>query len=376
MSFTSRSGAKRIALVIGTLGPGGAERALCNMANYWSRRGRDVTVVALSDRSQAPFYELDLGVRYVPLGVIRRSPTPVHAVWNNMRRILRLRRALKSLAPDVVISFIDRTNVITLLAARGLRVPVVVDEQSDPLLHQIEPTWERLRRWTYRSASAIVVVSERASRYFASRVGGRVLVIPNPIQVPLDGVARSGEESQRQIVAMGRLGREKGFDLLLSAFARANASHPDWRLIILGEGPLRRDLEALRDRLGLGERVEMPGTVAQPHRVLRECDLFVLSSRFEGFPLALCEAMACGLPVIATEYHEGVREIVQDGVNGVLVPSENPDALASAMERLISDENERRRLGLEAMRILERFGTETVMEMWETVLGSAGPANR
>lgn len=361
---------RRVALVIGSLGPGGAERVLCTLANYWAERGAEVRVLTLDEGSTAPFYRLDGRVCLLVLGIAGHSPTPFHAVWNNLKRIRRLRRVLREIAPNLVISFIDRTNVLTLLAARGLGFPVVVAEHSDPILNRIGLVWGGLRRWTYRFATRVVVLNERARRFFDSRVGRRAVVIPNPVEVtPSSKLPAS--LPVRRAAAMGRLGEEKRFDILLEAFARVSPAHPDWRLIILGEGPLRSELEDLRDRLGLGDRVEIPGVMENPHAVLRGCDLFVLSSQMEGFPLALCEAMACGLPVIATEYHEGVRDIIRDGEDGVLIPPGDPGALAAAMDRLMSNESERRRLGARATEIRDRFSTEKVMRMWDSLVAAA-----
>ena len=144
----------------------------------------------------------------------------------------------------------------------------------------------------------------------------------------------------------------------------------------LGDGPLRNQLEYTRDRLGLNHRVEFLGVIKDPHVVLRKADLFVLPSRFEGFPLALGEAMACGLPVISTEYHGGVRDLIDDGVNGILVSVEDISALASAMKKLMGDERERKRLGNNAEKIVHQYGLEKIMGMWEALFQQTAAEKR
>jgi glycosyltransferase involved in cell wall biosynthesis len=343
------------------------------MANHWGAAGREVTVVTLG--AGEPFYRLDARVKRVDLALAGESPTPVHAVWRNLGRIRRLRETLAGLKASVVISLIDRTNVLTLLAARPLGVPVIVAEHSDPLLARIGPVWQGLRRWTYPRACRVVVLNERARRVFAAWLGDRVVVIPNAVEVPAGGgPAGDPAAAVRTVVSMGRLDADKRFDLLLRAFARVSPTRPDWRLLILGDGPRRTELEALRDALGLRDRVELRGVVREPLEVLRRGDLFVIASRTEAFPMALVEAMACGLAVIATEYHEGVREIVRDGVDGLLVAPGDPAALAAAMDRLMADPAERRRLATRALEVRERFGASKVMAMWEHLLDAVAAA--
>jgi len=167
---------------------------------------------------------------------------------------------------------------------------------------------------------------------------------------------------------MGRFYHQKGFDLLLRAFARLKDRYAQWTLTILGDGPLRDELQRLCEKLGVSERVFLPGRVKNPEHFLKQAELFVLPSRFEGFPNALCEAMACGLPVIASDCPSGPREIIRDGKDGVLVPNQDIRALTGAMGWLMSNEAERNRLAAAAVEVIERFGMEKIIKRWESVL--------
>jgi glycosyltransferase involved in cell wall biosynthesis len=201
---------------------------------------------------------------------------------------------------------------------------------------------------------------------FQQRVKVNGYVIPNPVAAaPVRAAtSASAKERERTVIAMGRLSREKGFDLLLEAFSRIAGRHPGWQLKILGEGPLRTDLEAQAAGLNLGDRVQFTGAVSEPYSILSCAGLFVFSSRFEGFGNALCEAMACGLPVVSFDCPSGPREIVRDGVDGVLVPAENIGELAAAMDRLMSDPQERMHLASKAPEVIERFGLKRVLHLW------------
>jgi glycosyltransferase involved in cell wall biosynthesis len=261
------------------------------------------------------------------------------------------------------------TNVTTMMASAGLGVSVIVAEHSNPRVNPANRTWRLLRRLTYRFAEKVVVLNEDAADYFRQTKNTSVRVIPNPVVSPaLNQTRADSQVGSRMLVAMGRLVYVKGFDLLLRAFAKLKDKRADWELTILGEGPLRAELESLRDELGLANTVTFPGTVTNPDHFLSQADLFVMSSRVEGFPMALCEAMASGLPVICTEYSSGPREIITDEFDGLLVPSEDVTALANAMDRLMGDALTRKRFGLNAVAVAERFSIRRVMGLWEEIL--------
>ena len=362
----------RITLIISTLGAGGAERTMSLMANYWVQHGRNVTLVTLAS-TEADFYALDSRVQRVGLGLMGNSLNFIVAVWNNVLRVWRLRQKIKDSQPDVIISFVDKTNVLALASSLGLRRPVITSEQIDPRQYEIGFIWERMRRLMYPKAAAVVMQTHDV-RPWAERMveRERVYVIPSPVHVPTKDIESSDPHgprgSERLVAAMGRLKRQKGFDLLLQAFAQCSSKHANWSLLILGEGEERACLEALVRELGIKDRVAMPGCVQDPSRILRRADLFVLSSRYEGFPNALLEAMACNLPVISTDCPSGPRDIVRNGVNAVLIPANDVNALARSMDCLMGDETERQRLGANAGEVTERFSLEKIMNMWDKVL--------
>lgn len=359
----------RLTLVIPTLGCGGAERVLTTMANHWAGAGRSVTLLTLEGEERRPFYPLDERVKLRPLGLVGAAAGSLDALRANARRVARLRHALGVSRPGAVVSFMETTNVLTLLATRGLGVPVVVSERIDPSRHKVGRAWSLLRRLTYPLGGAIVVAqSSAALDYFPSRVRACGRVIPNPVVAPC---AAQTAERRNVVVSVGRLEPQKNFALLLRAFARVTARHPEWELHIFGDGPLRAELEALRSQLGLAGCVRLPGRTTDVAGELARAGLFALPSRYEGFPNALCEAMAAGLAAVATDCPSGPRDIVRDGVDGLLVPNEDEAALAAALCRLMCDGSERARLGARAREVVERFSLGCVMEMWDEALAAA-----
>lgn len=363
----------RVTFVIAALSAGGAERVISLMANFWARRGWCITILTFDDGTIPPFFEIDQSVCHVPLSISGDSAGLVSGIGNNIRRVSVLRRAITLSRPEAVISFGEKTNVTTLCAARGAKAKTIVSERTDPHMHSIGALWSGLRWFSYAGADRIVVQSPGAQTYFLPRFRHKVAIIPNPVAPPSAKESSPIDRSaQRTILAVGRLSPEKGFDNLLRAFGKVRPQFPDWTLTIIGEGPQRPVLEGLRKKLGLSECVSFPGLVQAPWKDSGSVAIFILSSRFEGFPNALCEAMAHGLPVIATDCPSGPREIIRQGENGVLIPPDDPQALADAMVSLMSDATRRARLGDNARKITERFGIERVMRMWEDVLEPGG----
>jgi glycosyltransferase involved in cell wall biosynthesis len=379
----------RITLVISSLTGGGAERVATNMANYWAAKGWAITILTDSQGSRPRAYNLlpqvvhrDLGPfpdasRRIPdsetvialrqlMNIASRSERVV--VLSELDLVARLRHAIKDTHPQAVISFIDLTNVRVLLATAGLDVPVIVSEHCDPNCNNIGQGMELLRRRLYPGARCLVALTDEAMSFFSGVNGIRGRIIPNPVLPADDREEPEIHKKNMVLMGMGRLSHEKGFDLLLRAFAAASNEHPGWSLEIWGQGPLQRSLEEFAARLGLSERVRFPGFTTTPYRAMSRADLFSLSSLCEGFPNVLCEAMASGLPVVSFDCPSGPRHIIRDGVDGVLVPPRDTSALAKALDRLMGDEHERKRLAARAPEVVERFAINKIMDMWEQIL--------
>lgn len=365
----------RLTLVVPSISCGGAERTAVLLAEGFLKKGHQVSVVTLSGEER-DFYKLQDKVERLTLNIANNSPTLIHAIWNNFYRLCVLRQAIQSLKPEIVISFLHETNVLTLLALTMTGKSVLVSEQNNPAMYYVycNNFWDKLRRLTYPKAAKVVSSSKGVDEYFDWLPTTKRAVIYNPLTPFREdnstiNLPKNADPEKKWILAMGRLTYQKGFDILLSAFQKNVHQHPDWQLVILGEGELRSELEKLRDDLGLTHQVFFPGVFSNPFPVLKHSKLFVLSSRFEGFGNVLIEAMSCGLPVISTDCPSGPREIIRDGVDGILVPSEDISGLAAAMERLMSDEEERQRLAASGPEAVKRFSLEKTVEMWEVLIG-------
>ena len=351
-----------VVLVTSSLGGGGAERVLATMANHWAGLGWQVTVLTLRADEATTAYPLHERVRVGRLNLIRERNPVLDA--GHLGRLLALRRALRAAAPDLVISFLDKLNVAVLLAVVGTGIRVIATEHLVPWRQPMGAVWETLRRLVYRRAARIVSPTAGIRDYLVRSVPGRHTILGYPAQL-LPGAPFPVTDRAPLIFAAGRLAPEKGFDVLIAAFARVHAQHPAWRLEIAGEGPLRSALAAQISASGLGGSVELRGHLPTVRERMRDAAIFVLSSRNEAYPMVVCEAMAAGAAVVATDCPTGPREMIRAGVDGLLVPPDDAPALAEALLGLIANTALREKLAAAAHVGARRFGSETVMPQWD-----------
>ena len=328
---------RHIAIVLPTLEAGGAERVHVDLASGFLARGHRVSMVLR--RARGPLLDaLDPAVEVHDLDVARVRGLPVP-----------LARKLRGLAPDAVLAAMWPLTGITALASRVARVParIVLGEHTDfRRARYISGSERRLLalagRRVYGLADGVAAVSEGVADGLAAvaRVPReRIAVVPNPIRPPgtADPDAADAEllawwhGGEHALVAVGSLKPAKAYRDLLEAMARLR-ERVDARLLVIGEGPLRGELEAARGALGLDEAVRFAGFRADPAPLVRRADLFVLSSRWEGFGNVIVEALGCGVPVVATDCESGPREILDGGRHGTLAPVADPAGLAAAIE--------------------------------------------
>ena len=353
-----------ILLVTGSLEGGGAERVLSDMANYWIARGWNVTLATWQGPESVDFYELASGVRRVWLDVRSQNNSLLDKVFANVKRVLKLRRLIGAAKPDAVLSFIDVSNVLTILAGLGLGVRVAVSERINPRLHNVRPIWAIFRRVSYKWATTVVAQTGETAHWIEDKCRTSVTVIPNSIRtLPIVACER-----ESLIVSVGRLSRQKGFDLLLRAFAQINAEFTNWRLVIIGKGQERSALIELREQLALTDRVEFLGEVHNVETWMARAGLVVQPSRYEGFPNVVLESMGMGATVICADCPSGPSDLIEDGVNGRLVPVEDVAALAQVMGELMGQPQIRECLGREARKVRQRFRQDLIMAQWEACL--------
>jgi GalNAc-alpha-(1->4)-GalNAc-alpha-(1->3)-diNAcBac-PP-undecaprenol alpha-1,4-N-acetyl-D-galactosaminyltransferase len=361
----------RLTLVISSLAAGGAERVISELANYWVANNWTVTLLVFTDDKAEVFYSLNPKVKLVFLDISWVSKNFKNGMLNNCKRIIKLRRAIKNSNPKVILSFMDTTNVLVLISCLGLAIPVVVAERSNPKKKKIGMMWNFLRTFFYSYASRIVVLTPRVKNFFPKKLQEKVVSISNWVSLS----RLNGNEDGNQlllpkpfVVAMGRFTREKGMDLLIQAFQLLHSEYPEWRLVIIGDGEMRLELQDFCNQVGLQDKVIFLGLLTNPFPILKQAELFVLPSRHEGFPNALCEAIACGLPVVSFDCEEGPAYIVRHNIDGLLVPPEDVNELALAMSGLMSDKARRMAMASHVDEFLDRFESSKIIGKWDVLL--------
>jgi glycosyltransferase involved in cell wall biosynthesis len=353
---------RHIAITIDSLKAGGAERVASVMANYWAKNGYRVTVITF--KREPSFYHLDDKIGFIQLGIAEKSGNLVSGIFNTRRRVKILTDTLKEAGPDVIISFFDDINVLSINAGRINGIPVIITERSNPFKKSVSFRWRVAARLFYKYAVRLVVQTESAQRYYRN-YGVVTAVIPNPV----GGKAISDHLTRKKIVlGVGRLTAQKGFDRLIRAFAKSGLDK-EWQLVILGEGELREALESLVSELGLSDRVFLPGLVKEVEDYYHRASIFVLSSHFEGFPNALAEAMSAGIACISFECPFGPKEIIRHQNNGLLVSNGDVAELGMTIQILAEDPEKRKRLGEQANEDIQaRFMVKNVMEKWNVLI--------
>ncbi len=343
---------------------------MLSLCQRWAEQGRRVTLITLSN-ADSDFHFPDGRVDRVSLGLAGDSTSLGAALLGNLRRVAALRRKIAASRPDVVLSFLDSTNVLTLLATRFLGLPVVVAERTYPGAHTIGRFRSAVRRVTYRWASAVVAQTKDGAEWIQNHTGARrIVVIPNFLSPEfLREVVPLGR--QPRVLAVGRLGREKGFDLLLRAWAQIGGARHGWRLRIVGQGPEQESLRALARELGIEAELELPGHVADVQAEYLAASVFVLPSRYEGFPNALIEALASGCRCVAFDCMTGPREIFGRVASGSLVIPEDVPGLARAIEASMKTGENGMPRGQLAARTQGEFSFEAGLRQWEAVLSAA-----
>lgn len=348
---------------------GGVERMAILLMNAMVDRGHDVSLFTWDHASARAHYPMRDAIVWTRLDM--GDPSRTASATQRFLRVRKFRAFASAARPDVVVAF---QHGAFLFAAVGLLrsgIPVVLAERNAPdrLDHTSEGRNRRVMFESMRLAAAVTVQFDTYVERYPRYLRERIVVINNPV-FRTDAFATPGaDRSPRTLLSIGRLSYQKNFSALVRAFASLAGQFPDWQLRIVGEGEERAALQQLSQSLGIETRVSLPGATRDVSAEYRAADLFCLPSRFEGFPNALAEAMAHGLPVVGFRGCAGMSELVTPGRDGALADGNGEaDALMAALAPLMRDASLRGRMGLEARRIVDAYPPEKSFDGWERLL--------
>lgn len=343
----------KICFICPSLHQGGLENAVTVIANEIAQRGYEVSIVCIYNNSI--FYKLHKTVKIVLPSYKRGGHSTLSYYW---RSILYIRKQVKYLKPDVIISYGDYINPLTILATRGLKIPLYISDRSSPS-KSFPFIVKKMRKYSYPLANGIIAQTERAKEQKKEMLGRHytnIKVIPNPIR-PIIEYTKIKQENV--ILGVGRHYKVKGLDRLIKAYSKLSAS--GWKLVIAGNfGPHTPELKQLVKQHNLEDKVEFLGPIKDIDKLYCRAKIFVLSSRSEGFPNALIEAMASGLACISYDIVAGPSEVIRNNKNGLLLEEQNTESLTCAIEKLISNDELRKSLGKEAEKLRKDLSVESI----------------
>lgn len=376
-----------VILLFSAWGMGGTIRTTLNLAAYLAEQDYDVEIISVMRTRPAPFFgEFPPGVKVTALddkrpdaprpgltGPTRRllracpsvlvHPSERWADWFNLWTDVRLVRKLRRRTGTLIATRPGLNLIAAELSPPGM---VTIGEEHMHLRHHDRPLRKSMRR-LYPRLDAFAVLTEGTRRQYEDVLDGHVhlAMIPNSVR---DLGGRTADLEAKTVLAAGRLVAQKGFDYLIPAFAQVAAAHPDWRLRICGRGKLRERLEAMVEDHGLADVVTLAPPAEDMAAELESASIFALSSRFEGFPLMLLEAMSKGMAVVSFDCPTGPADIIDDHRNGVLAAPRDVDSLARGLLEMIEDEELRRRCGAAAVETARDYRMDAIGPLWDDFL--------
>jgi glycosyltransferase involved in cell wall biosynthesis len=351
------------------LGVGGAERVFCSICSSLVERGHTVYVLTFDEPGSKSFYGLDS--RIIKISIDLGDSRSKSGFIVTLLRMMNLRKILLQIRPDFTIGFMHSMYIPIGLALIGTKMPVIGSEHIVIEHYKTRPIQYMLLILASPFIRKITVLSKKIRKGYPSCVQRKMMVVPNPVMTADSRVNLNSTKITHVLLTVGRLCEQKDQKTLILAFHIINRKYPGWVLRIVGDGPLRFELEQLVSSLGMQKRVCFVGITSNIQLEYEQADVFVIPSKYEAFGLVTAEAMSYGLPVIGFKDCPGTNELISSEINGILVSSQSNrvNALALALERVLSDQQLRIRLGGEAAKeINNKFSLGFVSDRWEFLL--------
>lgn len=359
----------KIGFLINDLDAGGAERATVSLANHFANYGADTKIITFRDCES--FYPLDEKVEHCKIRFDEIEHTlSLKRLIGAVKRMFTIRSYIRSLELDVLIGMSFSMTWYAVFATIFTATKSVGTERNNPYKYKATKVNTILRKVFYRLCNGYIFQTKKSAEFFTDTLRNTDIIIPNAIFNETVYELSPPQKREKIICAVGRLTEQKRFDLMIDAFAKITEQIPEYKLIIFGEGELRASLENQIQKLGLQNKVYLPGKNSDAVKVVNRSSLFVLSSDLEGMPNVLIEAMAMGVPCVSTRCDMGPEELIDNNINGILVSVGNSDEIADAILRIIKNPDLAKKLSLNARHLLNTHSIEHISDKWLTFLKS------
>lgn len=345
----------KIDFIVDSLVPGGAERVLVLLANYFERQGHDVSIITFNDKEV-----------WEPSKTIKRIKLHHGKIKNQMIRCVKVLGQYyynKKNRPDVIISFMTRTNLNAIIIAKLYNIKIIASEHNNHL-KKIDRIGHYTRKYVYKYSNALTVLTNFDKQYYIKRKVN-AYVMPNPCTFDL--YQEPTRNRNKTILAVGALNRyhHKGFDNLIPIVAPVLKRNPDWNLKLVGGG--KKGMQLLKDlteKHDIKDQVIFEGFSKEVSRIMRESEIYIMTSRFEGLPMVLIEAMSQGLACISYNCTTGPSDIINHNENGILVEDQNHQAMGEELEKLMNNPQRREQLSNNAINSLDRFKIDNIYKRY------------
>ena len=356
---------KKIAFLIPSLSPGGAERVVVSLANKFSNKF-EVFLIVLNKTETV--YNVDKEVNLIYLQE-KYSPSSslIEAIKSNVIYVKKIVKIAKNNKIDTLIGFTTSVNILTVISSTLLKKPNLISERNNPEVYVPNAFWRILRNFWYPFTNGLIVQTEFIKGFYQKTIQeSKIKIIPNPIDEIMLSTRKDYSERDNVILTVGRLDANKNQRLLIEAFANLNVDN--WKLVVVGDGVLREEYKKLTASLGIADKVDFVGNVNNVSDYYNQAKIFVFTSQSEGFPNALLEAMAFGLPCISTDCPSGPSEIIKNNENGYLVELNNRSQLECGLTNLMNDQEICIKFSVNALKSTDKFKIQNIYNQWEVLL--------
>lgn len=349
----------RIMFFTRSLQSGGAERVISTLANEFVSRNHEVAVTLISNPKCS--YQLSPQVMTESLN----CEDDLHlSRYKRIRlREKKIKAAVTAFSPDIIISFMANTNIDVCMALKKTKIPIIVSERNDPKIDPPGKIRRFLRICAYKRANGVVFQTKEAQDFFEEKIRKRSTIILNPLlsEIPKPYTGKR----ENRIVAVGRLEKQKNYNMLITAFSLFAKELPNWTLEIYGEGALCEQIESQAKECNISDKVFLKGFCANVHDEIRTAGMFVMTSDYEGLPNALIEAMALGIPCISTDCPcGGPAMLIESEVNGALINVADTSALVEKMLDFAKNSDKAKVLGEKAQEIRGLVDKDIIVDKW------------